>query len=56
MVYFKNCPRCGGDMHNNRDIYGAYKECLQCGLMVDIDKRSKTPAPAAAQSKRKKAA
>ena len=43
-------------MHSNRDIYGAYKECLQCGLMIDIDKRSKAPVPAAAQSKRKKVA
>ena len=23
-------------MHVNRDIYGDYKECLQCGMMEDI--------------------
>lgn len=36
MLYLKSCPRCEGDMHINSDIYGEYKECLQCGHMVDI--------------------
>lgn len=36
MVIFKACPRCRGDMHVNRDFYGDYRECLQCGLMEDI--------------------
>ena len=36
MLYLKSCPRCQGDMHMNRDLYGTYKECLQCGHMVDI--------------------
>ena len=38
MMYLKACPRCKGDMHDNRDMYGEYKECLQCGYMVDIEK------------------
>ena len=38
MMYFKECPRCQGDLHSNRDMYGEYKECLQCGYMVDIEK------------------
>lgn len=29
------CPRCAGDVATNRDQYGAYKECLQCGWMTD---------------------
>ena len=37
MLYLKQCPRCKGDMHMNRDIYGTYKECLQCGHMIDLD-------------------
>ena len=37
MVLFKACPRCHGDMHENRDIYGDYKECLNCGYMQDIE-------------------
>ena len=36
MLDFKGCPRCRGDMHVNSDIYGEYKECLQCGLMLDV--------------------
>jgi len=38
MLYFKACPRCQGDMHINRDMYGEYKECLQCGYMLDMAK------------------
>lgn len=36
MVKFKSCPRCKGDMHLNTDIYGAYRECLMCGYMVNL--------------------
>ena len=38
MLYLKSCPRCKGDIIANRDMYGEYRECLQCGYMVDIDK------------------
>ncbi len=33
MLSLKNCPRCKGDMQSNRDVYGPYTECLQCGHM-----------------------
>jgi hypothetical protein len=33
MLKLKNCTRCKGDMHTNRDLYGSYAECLQCGHM-----------------------
>ena len=36
MLELKACPRCKGDMHANRDMYGSYKECLQCGYMQDV--------------------
>ena len=36
MIMFKACPRCQGDMHQNRDMYGEYRECLMCGYMTDI--------------------
>lgn len=36
MVGFKACTRCGGDVHLKSDMYGEYKECLQCGFVVDI--------------------
>ena len=38
LLYLKACPRCKGDVIANRDMYGEYRECLQCGYMVDIDK------------------
>lgn len=40
MVMFKACPRCRGDMHANKDMYGEYRECLMCGFMADIPKQS----------------
>ncbi len=55
MLYLKQCPRCKGDMHMNRDIYGTYKECLQCGHMVDIEKPNRF-APVAVARARKSAA
>ena len=36
MVDLRDCPRCRGFVHANRDSYGEYRECLQCGYMVDV--------------------
>ena len=38
MLDLKSCPRCKGDMHTNRDFYGEYRECLQCGHMQDTER------------------
>ena len=27
----KACPRCGGDVCRNRDTFGVYHQCVQCG-------------------------
>ena len=56
MLALKGCPRCGGDLHSNRDIYGEYRECLQCGMMQDIPKRSRLFTQVIKDSKKKKAA
>ncbi len=40
MLMLKACPRCRGDLYIERDFYGQYKECIQCGHMEDI-----APAP-----------
>ncbi len=40
MLYFKACPRCRGDMHGGSDLYGPYRECLQCGHVIDLEKKS----------------
>ncbi len=36
MMYLKACPRFEGDLYVNSDVYGEYKECLQCGFMEEI--------------------
>ena len=42
MLMLKACPRCRGDLYIDRDFYGQYKQCIQCGHMEDI-----APAPRA---------
>ena len=34
MLYLKACPRCRGDVKYERDVYGRYLECLQCGFLL----------------------
>ncbi len=36
MLKFKYCPRCRGDIVFDRDFYGLYEQCLQCGYLRDI--------------------
>ncbi len=33
----KVCPRCGGKMLLNNDLYGWYEQCLQCSYLRDLD-------------------
>ena len=32
----KACPRCGGDLTRDRDEYGDYDGCIQCGYVADL--------------------
>ncbi len=36
MLRFKSCPRCKGDVLIDRDVYGWYQQCLQCGYQRDL--------------------
>ena len=36
MLYLKSCPRCSGDMYMDRDAYGSYRQCFQCGYVRDL--------------------
>ena len=38
MLLFKACAKCHGDMQVSGDFYGDYKQCLQCGLIVDVER------------------
>ena len=31
MLHMKCCPKCEGDVALNKDYYGYYVTCLQCG-------------------------
>lgn len=31
MFWLKSCPRCHGDLYEDRDLHGRYMACLQCG-------------------------
>lgn len=31
------CPHCGGDVRQVRDIYGEYRQCLQCSREISAD-------------------
>ena len=56
VLYLKACPRCGGDVHTNRDLYGPYKECLQCGHMVDLARANNYGSATNSRATKKKVA
>ncbi len=32
--WFKECPRCHGDLREESDVYGRYISCVQCGYIL----------------------
>ena len=36
MMHLKACPRCRGDMIASQDVYGLFKQCLQCGNVQEL--------------------
>ena len=48
MIYFKGCPKCGGDLCSREDQYGKFLNCLQCGYLKDLlaDSPNRLEAPA----------
>ena len=35
MFWFKQCPRCSGDLFEDKDQYGKFITCMQCGFAKD---------------------
>ena len=35
---FRSCPRCDGDIFIDRDLYGWFEQCIQCGYNHDLRK------------------
>lgn len=50
MVEYRACPKCRGDMHTRRDNFGDFKECIQCGLMQDLEVQQKSDGVAAGKN------
>jgi DNA-directed RNA polymerase subunit M/transcription elongation factor TFIIS len=52
MIKLKACPKCHGDLYLERDQYGRYMSCLQCGYLTELPEISlseqsrRTPAEA----------
>jgi hypothetical protein len=34
------CPKCGGKVYLDSDMYGWYEQCLQCGHTQNLEKVS----------------
>ncbi|MBN1189117.1 MAG: hypothetical protein JXA46_05130 [Dehalococcoidales bacterium] len=32
----RKCSKCGGNVYLDRDQFGWYEQCLQCGLVSDL--------------------
>lgn len=43
MFWFKGCPRCTGDLYEDRDQYGPFITCVQCGFSKDIMEKLEAP-------------
>ena len=39
MFHLKGCPKCRGDLFFEKDFYGSFFRCLQCGLFIDVEAR-----------------
>lgn len=39
MFWLRSCPRCQGDFYQDRDTFGYYLRCLQCGHEIQLFKR-----------------
>jgi DNA-directed RNA polymerase subunit M/transcription elongation factor TFIIS len=44
-LWFKSCPKCGGDLYSDRDIMGYYRQCLQCGYTFYEQRRREARPP-----------
>ncbi len=36
MIKLKACPKCHGDLYLEKDQYGRYLSCLQCGYLMEL--------------------
>ena len=34
MIWLKGCPKCKGELSDNKDAFGYYIYCVQCGYQL----------------------
>ena len=44
MFWFKQCPRCRGDLVTESDRFGDFVTCMQCGLCRDVTNAETKPS------------
>ena len=37
MLYLKACTKCRGDLILEKDSFGDFLKCMQCGTYIDVD-------------------
>ena len=53
MMLLRACPRCGGDLLVTEDLYGSFRQCLQCGHIQDLPDARVTASAKRAAAKAK---
>ncbi|MFC1910973.1 hypothetical protein ACFLXC_06875 [Chloroflexota bacterium] len=54
MIRTKSCPKCKGVVLIDRDQYGWFEQCIQCGLMKDLKLVAPAPDPATLRIRKKR--
>ena len=36
MFYLKGCTKCQGDLTLEKDTYGDFLKCMQCGTLIEV--------------------
>ena len=54
MVWLKACPRCGGDLFEERDWYTRTIKCFQCGRALNPAQERELKIKSAATKEREK--
>ena len=44
MFWLKCCPKCAGDLYEDRDLYGSQRACLQCGHYLTQEEMAYKPS------------
>jgi hypothetical protein len=39
MFYFKACKKCQGDLTLQKDYFGDFLKCMQCGTLIEVEVR-----------------